>query len=259
MSLPARPPGPGGRAVEGRGRPSPLTALSAGLASPPLAGGEPALGRTLRGLPEDLRFIRRAGRLALRVVRRPGGAGPEGGGVQVGQGRGGGRGWLRGPWAQQGERVLGKLGGTSPLSELVCIAFFSGFWVGFGCTAENQDGVRGVVGPPAVHTQRGRLGGHSPLAWTQALFCSRAPGSSPCSSFPHPGPRPTPSALRLSPLSALSGACAPWSCPQRACAYYPATSARCTAFVSRRVRPRSRVSAGSRERVPVVGGWASID
>lgn len=72
------------------GQVEPADGPSAGHASAPLAGGEPALQRALRGLPEGVRLLGCAGRPALRVVRHPGGVG-------CGLVRGGGAPFCRSP------------------------------------------------------------------------------------------------------------------------------------------------------------------
>lgn len=111
-------------AGEGRGgrggRVEPADGPFTGHASPPLAGGEPALQRALRGLQEGVRLLRCARWPALRVVRHPGGAGQGPGGG----GRGGGEAWGRG------------LGGASFLSEPFCVVLLRG--VDPHCTEENR-------------------------------------------------------------------------------------------------------------------------
>lgn len=224
-----------------------LTGLSAGHAPPPLARGKSALGRALRGLPKDLLLVRRAGRRALRVVRRPGGAGrrPWGrggrgaGALEAGAGvLGAGRDGCRGQdlWGGLHRPVAKQVGGRGSWGQLVWIGVFSGFWGG-GSVVQGRLrlGVAWELNVAPREITEGRPGPRpSPVPGPQA----RARALSP---------RPTRSAPRLSPPSALSGACAPWSCRRRACACCPATSARCTAFGFPRARPLSPVSraAGS--------------
>uniref|UniRef100_A0A4W2EQN1 Phorbol-ester/DAG-type domain-containing protein n=1 Tax=Bos indicus x Bos taurus TaxID=30522 RepID=A0A4W2EQN1_BOBOX len=92
-------------------------------------------------------------------------------------------------------------------------------------TRTSTTGGRGPCRPARVASSVGRLA--APRTCRPACAASGAAS------------RPTRSAPRRSPPSALSGACAPWSCPPPACASCPETSARCTAFGSPRARRRS--------------------